>query len=60
MYYECAADCHDKAQKVNTPAEREFFLDAERLCLYRARSHDLSERPGRIAKVMAKRLNRSW
>jgi len=60
MYYECAADCHDKAQKASTPAEREFFLDAERLCLSRAHSHDLSERMVGIARVMAKRINRSW
>jgi hypothetical protein len=60
MYYERAADCHERAQKANTPAEREFFLDTERCCLSLAHHHDLSERLIGISKAMAKRINRNW
>jgi hypothetical protein len=55
LFYERAADCHEKAEKAETPDGLSFFLEMERRWLALARHREETERLLQLTAEKAQR-----
>jgi hypothetical protein len=55
LFYERAADCHEKSGKAETPDGRDFFLEMEQRWLALARHREETERLIQLTAEKARR-----